>query len=435
MKITFICAVFPPEPAPAGVMAQQLAKRLTEDGHTVTVIVPLPNRPEGKVYPEFKRRLLTRTVTNEGYTLVRCANWLIGTRRRAIDRILENITFGLTSMWAGMCEGRADLIIAETWPLFAMSFCWFLARGWKVPYFYYVQDVYPEAAEESGILKAEGWFSRVLRRWDRLLCRDSASVITISESMRDLLVANRVLSPDRFSVLPNWVDESMFPRSKDRGIWRGSQGIPENAFVAMFAGTLGHVSGADVLIEVAELLRTEQNVLLVVIGEGVRKQFMRDEISRRDLGNIRLLPFQAPEVVPEVQASCDATLLTMHGNASNTSVPSKLVTYLAAARPVVCAARSDSAVARTVIDAKAGLVVSPGDPRAIVNAILKLRTDRSAAVAMGQNGRQYFEEHFTLSRAYETFRRILRDTQMIPQTAMNANSGFLNPKAPASEQP
>ncbi len=122
MKITFICAVFPPEPAPAGIMAQQLAKRLTEDGHTVTMIVPLPNRPGGRVYPGFKRRLLSRTVSDEGYTVVRCANWLIGARRRTINRILENATFGLSSMWAALRSGRPDLIIVETWPLFAMSF-------------------------------------------------------------------------------------------------------------------------------------------------------------------------------------------------------------------------------------------------------------------------------------------------------------------------
>ena len=153
---------------------------------------------------------------------------------------------------------------------------------------------------------------------------------------------------------------------------------------------------------------------------------MSEEIARRGLENIRLLPFQPAEAVPEVQASCDASLLTMHGNASNTSVPSKLITYLAASRPVVCAARSDSAVSRTVLDARAGLVVPPGNARSIADAILKLRSDRPAAVSLGQSGRQYFEQHFTLTCAYESFRRILHDTQTVPVTAVAANPEFLN---------
>ena len=195
MKITFICAIFPPEPAPAGIMARQLATRLVQAGHTVTMVVPFPNRPGGVVYPGYRGRLMSHTESEEGYTVVRCANWLIGARRRPLDRILENITFGMSSMWAALREGRPDLMIVETWPLFAMSFSSLLARTWKVPYLYYVQDVYPEAAEESNLLKAGGWISRLLRKWDTALCRHSASVITISEAMRDLLVENRKLSP------------------------------------------------------------------------------------------------------------------------------------------------------------------------------------------------------------------------------------------------
>jgi colanic acid biosynthesis glycosyl transferase WcaI len=426
MKITFICAIFPPEPAPAGIMARQLATRLVQAGHSVTMIVPFPNRPGGVVYPGYRRRLISRTVSEEGYTVVRCANWLIGARRRPTDRMLENITFGMSSTWAALREGRPDLMIVETWPLFAMSFSWLLARSWKVPYFYYVQDVYPEAAEESSMLKAGGWTSLLLRRWDRLLCRHSASVITISEAMRDLLVDNRKLSPQCFAVLPNWVDEALFPEWQGQGTWRASQGIPEDAFVAVFAGTLGHVSGADVLIDVAELLKTEHGILLVAIGEGVRKQFMVDEAARRRLDNIRMLPFQPSDRVPEVQASCDVALLTMQQNTSNTSVPSKLITYLAASRPVVCAARSDSAVARTVVDAKAGLVVPPGNARAIADAILTLRNDPSAAVQMGRNGRQHFDEHFTLSRAFETFSRILHGAQTSSPAAMTTKPEWLN---------
>ena len=426
MKITFICAIFPPEPAPAGMMARQLAARLVQAGHTVTMIVPFPNRPAGVVYPGYRRSLMSRTVSEEGFTIVRCPNWLIGAQRRPLDRILENITFGMSSMWAALRGGRPDLMIVETWPLFAMSFSWLAARILKAPYLYYVQDVYPEAAEESSMLKAGGWISRLLRGWDRLLCRQSASVITISEAMRDLLVENRRLPSRCFSVLPNWADESLFPEWDGQRTWRASQGIPEDAFVAVFAGTLGHVSGADVLIDAADLLKSEPGILLVAIGEGVRKQFMLDEAARRGLKNIRMLPFQPAERVPEVQASCNVALLTMQQNTSNTSVPSKLITYLAASRPVVCAARSDSAVAQTVLDASAGLVVPPGNARAIADAILRLRRDPSAAVQMGRSGRQYFEEHLTLSRAFETFSRILNSAGSPSATAITPNPGWLN---------
>lgn len=408
MKITFICAVFPPEPAPAGVMAHQLATQLARDGHDVTMVVPFPNRPGGVTFPGFRRRLRSRTVTNVGYTLVRCANWLIGKRRRNVNRILENVTFGLSSGWAAWREGRPDVIIIETWPLFARQIAASLAGWWRVPYLNYVQDVYPEAAEAAGILNPGGTIARACRGWDHHLCLHSASVIVISETVLNLVAANRGLPRDRFTVIPNWLDESAFAVWQGENTWRRSQNISNSVFVAMFAGTLGYVSGAEVLVEVARILQKEENVLLLCIGEGVRKQAMVEASARLGLNSIRFLPFQPSERVLEVQTSSDVALLTMQPHYSDASVPSKLISYLAASRPVICAANADSAVARTVLDAAAGLVVCPGDAQAIAGAILRLMREPETARQMGRNARRHFEEHYTLERAYRQFSDLIR---------------------------
>ena len=407
MRITFICAVFPPEPAPAGVMAQQLANRLVQDGHNVTMVVPFPNRPEGIVYPGFRRQLRSRSVSDQGYTVVRCANWLIGKERRTIDRLLENITFGLSSAWAALREGRPDLIIIETWALFAVTFSALLARSWRVPYLYYVQDVFPEAAEQAGLINPTGTLARLLRSWDRSLCMHSASTITISVPMRKILTANRALPLDIIPVIPNWIDDSAFRVWNGDNTWRRSVGISDDAHVAMFAGTFGLVSGADVLVEVARILRARKNILFLCIGDGIRKQTMIAEASRLNLDNILFLPFQTADRVPEVQASCQVALLTMHPNHSDTSVPSKLISYLAASRPVICAAHSDSTVAQAVSNAAAGLVVPPGDAQAIADAIVRLMGEPGTRHQMGIDGRRYFEEHFTLEQAYRSFRTLI----------------------------
>jgi colanic acid biosynthesis glycosyl transferase WcaI len=407
MKITFICAVFPPEPAPAGVMAQQLAARLVRDGHTVTMVVPFPNRPEGKLYPGFRRRLRTRTESADGYSIVHCANWLIGKRRRMRDRLLENITFGLSSTWAALREGRPDLIIIETWALFAISFTTLLARLWGVPYLYYVQDLFPEAAEQAGLLRPNGLLARAFRSWDRSLCLHSASTIVISEKMRSLLAANRGLPLDVFSVVSNWIDESAFPVWKGENDWRRSLGISDETFVALFAGTLGHVSGAEVLVEVAQILREQQDVLLLCIGEGVRKEKMMAEASRLKLHNLRFLPFQPADRVPEIQASCQAALLTMDPKHSDSSVPSKLISYLAASRPVICAAHGDSTVGQVVRESGAGIVVPPGNAHSIAEAILQLKGDPDLRRQMGFEARRHFENHFTLEQAHRRFGTLL----------------------------
>ena len=407
MKISFICAVFPPEPEPAGIMAQQLARCLTSDGHNVTMVVPLPNRPHGKLFDGYRRNLLGCTVESDGYKIRRCANWLIGRNRRSVNRLLENITFGLSSTWSAWREGRPDVLIAETWPLFATQFVLLLAQWWRVPFLYYVQDVYPEAAERVGALKEGSAIARLCRLLDRHICLSSTKVIVISDSTRDLMAASRGLPASHFAVIPNWSDAREFTVQPIDNSWRREQCIPAQTFVAMYGGTLGLVSGVGILIDVARLLRDRPDVLIVCVGEGVEKAHMIDEARGLGLQNIRFLPFQPRDRVPEVQGAANVTLLTMQPGYSDASVPSKLISYMAAGRAVICAAPAHAAVSEIVVESGAGLVSEAGNSGALAQAIRHLAEHPSEAADMGRRARSYFEEHFTVDRAHQQFSKLL----------------------------
>ena len=228
--------------------------------------------------------------------------------------------------------------------------------------------------------------------------------------MRRLAAANRNLPLDALSVVSNWIDESAFPVWNGENDWRRSLGISDDTFVVLFAGTLGHVSGAEVLVEVARILQGQKNILLLCIGEGVRKEPMIAEASRLELDNIRFLPFQCADRVPEIQASCQLALLTMHPNHSDSSVPSKLISYLAASLPVICAAHADSTVSAVVAEAGAGVVVPPGNAQAISDAILQLMRDPNLRRDMGNEARRHFEKHFTLEQAHRRIGTLLEST-------------------------
>lgn len=405
-KITFICAVFPPEPEPAGVMAHQLAAKLSADGHAVTMIVPVPNRPVGRIYKGFENGTNRQTTTSDGYKIIRCPHWLIGPSRLLINRVLENLTFGLSAAWATWRQGRPDVLIVETWPLFGVQCAAFLARWWRIPFLYYVQDVYPEAAIHAGYLSADGWIARVLRAWDGRLCKQSAKVIAISPAMASILSTRR-LSSDHLAVIANWQDSAEFPPQSSCGTWREEQHIAPTSFIAMFAGTMGHVSGVECLVSVAELLSDQKNILILCIGEGVRKAEMQQRVAEMGLDNIRFLPFQPRERLAEMQRSADVMLLTMHPNATDSSVPSKLISYMAAGRAVLCAANSSTTVATVVREANAGIVLPTGAPVAIARAIRELAQDLPQTRMMGRESRRYFEKHFTLEIAYPRFTALI----------------------------
>jgi len=347
--------------------------------------------------------------TQGGYRLFRCPHWLVGQKRSVLNRILENLTFGLSAAWAAWRAGKPDVLIIETWPLVAVECAAVLARWWRVPYVYYMQDVYPEAALSAGYAQADGAFASMLQRWDARLCRQSGRVVAISDDMAELLIAGRHLSDSQITVIRNWQDAAEFTAHEGPVNWRAEQQIPSDRFVAMFAGTLGHVSGAEILVDVAEYLRTERDILVVCIGEGICKEKMQAEAGARGLDNIRILPFQPRERLVEVQRSADVMLLTMQKSAGNTSVPSKLVSYMAAGRPVICAAGRDTSVSRVVEESGSGVVVPSGDAAAIAQAVVDLSRNRGKAEQMGHRSRSYFEQHLTLDRAHQQFAELLAE--------------------------
>ena len=421
-------------------MAADLARRLASEGHQIAVVTSFPNRPAGAVYAGYRRR--PRSMETQGnVSVVRCATWLIGAKRRLWNRVMENLTFGISSVLNAWRLGRPDVLVLETWPLLAVQIGTWLGRWWRVPVVYYVQDVYPEAAEGAGLVQSRGLLSRFLRTWDRRLCLQSAKVIAISDTMRDLLCRNRAIAPARIAVIPNWVDRDEFPREIRSDSWRREMGVAPDVFVAMYAGTMGLASGADVLVDVAKRLEARSHVLILCIGEGLLKRRMTRDAGRANLRNIRFEPFQPRHRLAEVQAAADTMLLTLSKESQDASVPSKMATYLAAGRPVVCAVPEESAISRQLQAAQAGIRTPAGDPDAMARAITFLAEHPAEARQMGENGREYFEQHLTLDRARRQFSQVLEEvagsanSRALPLKAMGTSASQVSAQADSRPYP
>lgn len=402
LSITFISCLYPPEREPAGIMAAQLARALKQHGHDITLVVPFPNRPKGASYPGY-RRSFRRVEDLGGVRVVRCPSWFLGPKRRVWNRVLENVTFGASGAFWAAFEPRPDVVLLETWPLAAARMCMWQAHARGVPVVYYIQDLYPEVLENSGIIRKDGLCARLLRAWDRRLCLASTRVIAVSHGMRETLVRTRGLPPGRVTVIQNWIDGDEFrplPLDED---WRRERDIPAHAFVALYAGNLGIISGADILLEAARRLQHRSDILLVCVGEGVLKDRMQMEANRQGLNNIRFEPFQDRERVPAMHAAADVCLLTIRRDPSNASMPSKLIGYMAAGRPVICAALAETDVGRCVSSAGAGLVVPPGDPDALAQGITYLQAHPREAAQMGIHARQHFDREMAFRHRYDQF--------------------------------
>jgi colanic acid biosynthesis glycosyl transferase WcaI len=387
-------------------MANEIATALAKAGHEVSVFTQFPNRPQGRIFPGFRRRF--RSIERvEDFKLVRCLHWVLDRNRRIMSRVLENLTFGISSGINLILSERPDIAIIETWPLFANWILHAICHLRGIPTVNYVQDLYPEVLEQTGQIRKGGKLANLLRAWDRAICNRSSHIIAISPGMKKLICGTRNIPEDKVSSIPNWMDSNKFPVLSRQNKWREEAGVSPEQFLVLYAGTLGHVSGAGILIEIFKRLSSREDVILVCVGEGVLKAEMQASAESHGLRNVRFHSVQPVERVAEMHAAADATILTTQENFPDASVPSKLVSYLAAGRAVICSAPRTSTVAQIVKDANAGIVNEAGDVARIADAVSFLADNRDVAEHLGANARRCFEERFTFERAFSEVTTLL----------------------------
>lgn len=405
MHVLNICHVYPPEHAPAGVQARDFAEDMSRLGHTMTVLTGWPNHPAGVLHPGWKARFRECTTPPQGFTLVRCGH-SIHPRGRMFWRLWYYFTFAIATLINGLPCRNVDVVFCESTPIFGPLTSLLLAWLKGAKFVYRVHDVHPEAALHAGLLKP-GLVYRLLRALDTWVCSRAAIVLPLTDGMRRSLL-DRGLPAERVVVARQWFDGArVAPQDRDNA-WRRARGIPSSQFVVLYAGTIGHISGARVVIDAAELLRGRSDILFLFVGEGPVKEDCERLARERNLDRVRFLPFQPAEFLSEVQATGDVGLVTLLPESGDTSVPSKIHGYTAAGRPVIASVRADSATAETVREGDFGHVVPPGDAQALADAITAMADAPTEAARLGANARRFFVDNHDRTHRTSDLERILR---------------------------
>jgi colanic acid biosynthesis glycosyl transferase WcaI len=165
----------------------------------------------------------------------------------------------------------------------------------------------------------------------------------------------------------------------------------------------------EVILETAKELRNETAVIFVLIGDGLSKKALMAEAERSSLTNVLFLPFQPRPRLPEVMACANLSLVPLRKGIDKGSLPSKLLTVMASARPVLACVEKDSEMWKVVEKANAGIHVPPEDPTALANTIRELSGNPDLCERLGRSGRLWVENNHTPQAAGLKFERMLSE--------------------------
>ncbi len=279
-----------------------------------------------------------------------------------------------------------------------------VARRFRVPLVVVCQDVFPETAQKLGRLTnpaAVGTLRRIVRSY----LRGADRIVSIGETMSTRLVVKGARR-ERIVVIPNWVDtDEITPQPRDNP-WAHENDLVDR-FVVMHSGNVGHAQGVETLVQAAALLRDLDRLEVVVIGFGARHAAVVELAESVGATNVRFLPYQPRERLPESLASADVHYLGLAEGLAGYVVPSRINGILAAGRPVLVAADANSESAQVVADAACGLRVPPGDPIALAGAIRQLASGEIDLAGAGAAGRSWVETHRSRSEAIARYEALL----------------------------
>lgn len=326
-------------------------------------------------------------------------------RYSPISRLRQELQYARKSSRAILAT-RPDVAVLSNIPLLSMFLLTMSLRLRRVPYVFWHQDIYSEAIrviarDRFGQLgRLIGW---VAGRVERRVARGAAAVVPISDNFIDQLEAWGV-QQNNVHVVPNWAAIDEMPARPRANAWARAHGLVDVP-VVMYAGTLGLKHDPSVISKLARSVPAGCHV--VVVSEGKGREWLESEAG--DTAGLTLLDYQPYEQLPDMLASADVLLVVLESNASRYSVPSKVLNYLCAGRPVLALLPPDNAVAHMVEAAEAGIVVAPGDTGAASEALNSLLASPVARAGMGTAARRYAERTFDVTRVGERFESLLSD--------------------------
>jgi len=258
--------------------------------------------------------------------------------------------------------------------------------------------------------------------------RGAKEIIVISEGFRKLYETDRGICSQRLHVVPNWGMDDLFQANPKAALeLRRRLAIPEEAFVAVYAGNVGVASNAEMLVDVFAALKAQSGIYLVIAGDGSRLDTCRVKIARHKLDRVIIQsPWKTEETVPVLQMA-DLLLLPTKAEQSLLSIPSKLISYFLSARPVVAAVVSASDTAMVLRDNGAGWIVEPDSVEAMVKSILAASEMYEESLSrIGLAGRTYALRNLTreanLPRVIELVEKSARLEDVARDNRLGASS-------------
>jgi colanic acid biosynthesis glycosyl transferase WcaI len=396
MNLLIITLNYAPEPTGYGRRVALLNEYLVSKGHSVIVLTGYPFMPYWSRYPEYQGQF-TKSEHHNGVNVKRLSHFVPSHPKSIVQRLLLEGSFSIMTALVLLRNWQTQWDIVfyiGTHPSVAMI-AGIFANIRRLPYVVKITDFASQLASEVGIVK-QPWLKNLFSKFEFSAFRRSQGAIILCDGFKNALEANGYPT-EQIRVICNSVDLDLIRPINNSNGFRSTNGLSEKDYILLYSGSLSLKQGLSVLIETAAILKTNYpQIKWVIVGDGEQKiQLQRLAIEYDVTKQVVFLPLQPPTEMAAMYSSADILVLPQLAKIKDTVIPGKLITYLAAGRPVLASVNPNNQTAKTLQKAGGGVIVPPENPRRLTDAVISLlHSNPEKLDHMGRCNREYAELNF-----------------------------------------
>jgi len=394
VKILYITNTFPVNPKDSTIYTD-LSEALQQNGHELTVVA------SGE-----KSKLTNSTVKNE--RAMKVIRIRIGDLYN-VSLIKKGITtlFIKNKLIKGMKKylpkQKFDLILFESPPVSMHGVITWAKKYYNAPSLLMLKDIFPQNAVDLEIIKKSSLIHKYYMEEENKLYEVADFIGCMSQKNMDYIKYHNPHTVDKLLYFPNTKKIGTYKKATIEEIKKIKlrYNIPEQASVAMYGGNIGKPQGVDFIIEALKKCKENEDVFFLMIGRGTEKPKLEAAILNNNIKNVLILNHLPREDYENILKISDLGLVFLDHKFSIPNFPSRILSYFEYKIPVIAAVDSNNDFVDMIEKSRAGYSITSNNANDFKNILLKMIKDVKGRSYMGENGREYIEKEFDVSKSVE----------------------------------
>ncbi|MGU8570934.1 glycosyltransferase family 4 protein [Clostridium perfringens] len=397
MKVVLVSEFFYPYKTSTQKILTELAEDFVEYGLEVDVLTTK------NAYREEKQDLRKYEIYR-GINIKRVFS-TEGNRDSKIGRLLNYITFTTSVFFNLLFKKNYDKILFVSNPPLVPFIGYLIKKLRGKNYIYLVHDIYPDVAEKLGVIKKGSIISKVMNYMNKKIYTNAERIIALGKDMKSVIV-DKGVDEEKIEIVTNWADSRVnYEKEVDKNFYKKYR--LENKFNILYTGNISKVHAIDTIVEVAKILKNEEDIMFTFVGDGNRKQDLIKLKDMEDLRNIQLENYMFGEEYNNLLNCANLFITTLQQGIEGLGVPSKTYTYMSVAKPLIAIMSENSEIGSMVNQYNLGKQFNNKEYHKIAEFILELKNSNELYNEISKNVRNKFLNEYERKKVTNKFYKVI----------------------------